>query len=263
LSPLSPDIADPPFDQNGHTMPLISLDTPRPALVTGASRGIGRAIALALAEMGCPVIIGYARNASLANDVAHAITSSGGRAATLSADLNDMAHVDRFAMDAAAPFGPVGILVNNAGIAARRDVFTNDVANFDETFSTNVRTAFALTQRLIGPMRDAGFGRLIFLSSTAARTGGVMSAPYAGSKAAIEGMMHHYALNLAAHGITSNAISPAFIATDMMANATVPPAMPVKRFGTVSECAMVAQLLVANSFINGQTIQVNGGIYMT
>ena len=112
-------------------------------------------------------------------------------------------------------------------------------------------------------MRDLQWGRLIFLSSTAARTGGVISAPYAASKAAAEGMMHHYAAYAAPYGITSNAIAPALIATDMIAGIALPPNIPLKRFGTPEEVAMVAQTMIACGFMTGQTIQINGGAYMT
>jgi 3-oxoacyl-[acyl-carrier protein] reductase len=244
-------------------MPLISIDQPRAALVTGGSRGIGRAFAFALAEMGCPVLVNYATNGEAAAEVADTIVAAGGKAIAVQADVTRDADLDRLVSAAHDAFGPIGILVNNTGIANRREVFGNTVADFDETFAVNVRSSYALTQRVIPDMRDQGFGRLVFLSSTAAKTGGVISAPYAGSKAAVEGMAHHYATYLAPHGVTTNIISPAFIATAMMAGGTLPPHMPVKRFGTAEECAMVLQMIVANGFLNGQTIQVNGGIYQT
>ncbi len=244
-------------------MPLISIDPPRPAIVTGASRGIGRAIALAIAELSCPVTVAYARNAEAAGETAARIVQMGGQAAAIEADLTDPADIERLADGARRAFGKIGILVNNAGIGTPREMFSGTVADFDATFAANTRGAYALTQLVLPDMRDLQWGRLIFLSSTAAKTGGVISAPYAGSKAAVEGMMHHYATYGAPYGITANAIAPAMIATDMVAGIGLPPHMPIERFGTAEEVAMVAQTIIACGFMTGQTVQVNGGLSMT
>ncbi len=245
-------------------MALIALEKPYPALVTGGSRGIGRAIALALAELGCPVTVNYVSNGKAAAEVVDLITEGGGRAIAVKADVSKEADVARLADAAATAFGPTGILVNNAAIAFQRSVFENTVAEYDETFAVNVRSAFMMTQAVLPGMRDAKWGRLIFLSSNAARTGGSMSATYASSKAALEGMMRHYAARLVDMGITSNAIAPAIVATDIFDGKTIPETdkMPMKRMGHVDEVAMIAQMMAANAYLTGQTILINAGRHM-
>ena len=156
-------------------------------------------------------------------------------------------------------YGPIGILVNNAGTASPRKIFENTVEDFDHTLQANVRSAFALTQAVFPEMRDQNFGRLIFLSSLAAVNGGVVSTAYAASKAALLGMMHSYAAALIDFHITSNAIAPALVESDMVAGLPIPPpeTMPLGRPGRPSEVGHVARLLVECGYINGQTIHLN------
>jgi 3-oxoacyl-[acyl-carrier protein] reductase len=244
-------------------MPLISLDIPRPAIVSGSSGGIGRAIALAIAELGCPVVAHYGKNAEAAGETVQRIARAGGRAIAVRADLTNVADAERLVEESRRAFGKIGVLVNNAGVATRRDVCANTVDDFDGAVSANARSAFLLTQLVLPDMRELGWGRLIFLSSIAARTGGVISTPYAGSKAMVEGMMHHYAAHAAPFGVTANAIAPAFIATEMIAGSAPPPHMPIQRFGAPEEVAMVAQTMIACGFMTGQTIEVNGGLHMS
>lgn len=245
-------------------MALIALETPYPAIVTGGSRGIGRAIALALAELGCPVTVNYVSNAKAAGEVVSAIEQAGGRAIAVKADVSKEVDVAHLVAAAQGAFGPAGILVNNAAIAYQRNVFENSVGEFDETFAVNVRSAFMMTQAVLPGMRDLKWGRLIFLSSNAARTGGSMSATYASSKAACEGLMRHYASRLVDMGITSNAIAPAIVETDIFDGKAIPPTdkMPMKRMGHVDEVAMIAQMIVANAYLTGQTIMINAGRFM-
>lgn len=245
-------------------MPLIALDKPYPAVVTGGSRGIGRAICFALAELGCPVTVNYVRNAKAATDVVRQIEATGGRAIAVRADVSREAEVAHLVGAAREAFGPAAILVNNAAIAYQRNIFENTAAEYDETFAVNVRSAFLMTQAVIGEMRDMGFGRLVFLSSNAARTGGSMSPTYAGSKAALEGMMRHYAQRLVDFGITSNAIAPAIVETEIFDGKVLPALdkVPMKRMGRPEEVAMVAQLMAANGYMTGQTILVNAGRHM-
>ncbi|HUA78673.1 MAG TPA: SDR family oxidoreductase, partial [Acetobacteraceae bacterium] len=193
------------------------------------------------------------------------IEADGGKARAIRADISEPGAVAALLKEARGGFGPIGILVNNAGIARHSSVFENTIEDFDATFATNVRSAFLVTQAVLPDMRDLAFGRLIFLSSTAAQTGGVISAAYAGSKAALLGMMHHYAASLMPWNITANAISPAFIDTDIFAGVTLPPAekLPLGRMGRADEVAEVARMIVTCGFMTGQTIQVNAGRYMT
>jgi 3-oxoacyl-[acyl-carrier protein] reductase len=245
-------------------MALIALERPYPAIVTGGSRGIGRAIALALAELGCPVTVNYVSNAKAAADTVAAVESRGGRAIAVQADVSKEAEVKRLVEASRAAFGPAGILVNNAAIAYQRNVFDNTADEYDETFAINVRSAFLMTQAVLPDMRDLKWGRLIFLSSNAARTGGSMSATYAASKAACEGLMRHYAARLVDFGITSNAIAPAIVETDIFDGKALPPTdkMPMKRMGHVDEVAMIAQMIAANAYLTGQTILINAGRHM-
>lgn len=235
------------------------------AVVTGASRGIGRAIAVALAATGCAVTINYVRNRKAANDVVSEIRAGGGNAHAVQADVSDANDVARLVVEARGALGPVSILVNNVGGGRPTAVFDNTVEDFDATFATNVRSAFLTTQAVLSEMRERRFGRLIFMSSIAAMTGGVISTPYAASKAALIGMMHHYAASLSKLNITANAIAPAFIETDLLAGIELPPAesMPLGRLGHPEEIGEVARMIVSCGFMTGQTIHVNAGRYMT
>jgi 3-oxoacyl-[acyl-carrier protein] reductase len=238
---------------------------PGHALVTGAGRGIGRAIARALGGMGCRVTVNYLRNRDAAQEVVALIRAEGGNAQAIQGDVSHPNAVSEVVTAARHAFGPIAILVNNAGIGQRLSVFEATVEDFDATFAVNVRSAFLVTQAVLQDMRDLNAGRLIFLSSTAAMTGGVISTAYAGSKAAVIGMMHHYAASLLPWNITANAISPAFIDTDIFAGIPMPPAesLPLKRLGRPEEVAEVARMIVTCGFMTGQTIQVNAGRYMT
>jgi 3-oxoacyl-[acyl-carrier protein] reductase len=235
------------------------------ALVTGASRGIGRAVAVALAEAGCDVAVNYKTRTAEAHAVRDQITAQGHRAIAVAADVSVATDVQRLIDEVRAALGPIDILVNNAGIArqARLDAITE--ADWDEIIDGNLKSCFLVTQAALPEMRSRGFGRIINLSSVAAQVGGVVSPQYAASKAGMLGLTRFYARHLAAQGITVNAIAPALIETEMVTsnpNAR-PDLIPVGRFGTVDEVADVAVMLAANGYITGQTIGVNGGWYPT
>ena len=237
----------------------------RHALITGASRGIGAGVARALASAGCAVTINYRKDRDAAESVAESIRSAGAKAAVIAADVSDVASLPPLLAQAREAFGPVSILVNNAGVGEHRSVFDNTLEDFDKTFQVNVRSAFALTQAVLPEMRQQRFGRLIFLSSMAAVNGGVVSTPYASSKAALIGMMHSYAAALIEFRITANAIAPALVESDMISALPIPSpeTMPLGRLGWPSEVGDVARLLVECEYINGQTIHLNAGRYMT
>jgi len=162
-------------------------------------------------------------------------------------------------------FGEVSILVNNAGVARGRKVEDVDLAVFDEAINVNLRSAFIVTAAALPAMRQARWGRLIFISSTAANVGGVVGPHYAASKAGMIGLMHSYATNLVKEGITANVISPALVETDMVRSdlRITPDRIPVGRFGRPEEVAEVAVMLARNGYITGQSININGGIYPT
>jgi 3-oxoacyl-[acyl-carrier protein] reductase len=235
------------------------------ALVTGGSRGIGRAIAVALAEVGADVAVNYRENHSASDDVVTTITQFGRRALALKADVSSPDEVESMIERITNRLGDVAILVNNAGIAQPRRLQDIDLATFDEAINVNLRSAFLVTSAVLPGMRRKHWGHLIFISSVAANIGGVVGPHYAASKAGMIGLMHGYASQLVKEGITANVISPALVDTDMVrSNAlAAPERIPLGRFGHPEEVAEVAVMLARNGYITGQAINVNGGLYPT
>ena len=183
----------------------------RVALVTGASRGIGRAIALALAERGAAVAVNFHSRAEEADAVVAQIRSAGGRAIAAPADVSVAAQVNEMAARAAGELGPVDILVNNAGIA------TGGVReeDFDRGIAVNLKSAFLCTEAVLPAMRARRWGRIVNISSVAARGAGVVGVVYNASKAGLEGLTRGYASRVAKDGVTVNAIAPGPIDTEM------------------------------------------------
>jgi 3-oxoacyl-[acyl-carrier protein] reductase len=235
------------------------------ALITGGSRGIGRAIALAFASNGCSVAINYLRAKDEAAAVVNAIQQAGGRASAIQADISREEEVSRLLATVERELGPVDLLVNNAGINPGKPFTELTLEDWNRTIQTNLTSAFLVSQDVVPGMRQRQWGRLIFLSSVAAQTGGVIGPHYAASKAGMLGLMHSYASLLAKEGITSNAIAPALIETDMIrGNKSIRPDMlPVGRFGEADEIARAALFLATTGYITGQTINLNGGWYMS
>ena len=239
--------------------------TNRVALVTGASRGIGRAIATSLAAAGAKIAVNYHTASAQADEVVAEIAAAGGTAVAFKADVSDAHAAATLVRETETRLGPIEILVNNAGVIARRPVEEVGPDYWDETIRINLSSAFYVTHAALPGMRARRWGRIIFLSSIAAQTGGVIGPHYAASKAGLHGLAHSYASLFAKEGITANAIAPALIDTDMVRGnpAARPDLIPVKRFGLPDEVAAVAVLLASNGYITGQTISVNGGWYMT
>jgi 3-oxoacyl-[acyl-carrier protein] reductase len=237
----------------------------RVALVTGGNRGIGRAIAEALAEAGADVAISYRTRENDAADTSRRIERVGRRCLAVRADVSLSAAVEQLVAAVERGLGAVDVLVNNAGITRPQPL--EDIAEQDwhDLIAVNLTSAFLMTQRVVPGMRRRKWGRLINLSSVAAQLGGVVGPHYAASKAGLVGLTHSYAALLAKDGITANAIAPALIGTEMVADNPRARAdlIPVGRFGTVDEVAAAAVLLATNGYITGQTISVNGGWYMT
>jgi 3-oxoacyl-[acyl-carrier protein] reductase len=236
--------------------------TNKVALVTGASRGIGKAIALALAEEGIRIAVNYRSSKEEAERIVALITQKGGKALAVGADVSEDAQVMAMADRIGRELGAVDILINNAGVAAKRRIEETTESDFDDTIKKNLKSSFLVTQAVLPAMRKAGWGRIVMMSSLAAQMGGEVSLSYAASKAGQIGMMHFYARNLAKEGITVNAIAPAVIATDMVAQLGLSAAkIPLGRTGTTEEIAQAVVFLVKNAYITGQTINVNGGAY--
>jgi 3-oxoacyl-[acyl-carrier protein] reductase len=231
------------------------------ALVTGASRGIGKAIALALADEGIHVAINYHNKKEEADEVCKLIQTKGIKALTVRADVSEAKQVSAMIDAIEKELGEINIFVNNAGISIRRKIEEVTEEDFDEMIKTNLKSTFLVTQSILPGMRKNKWGRIIIISSVAAQTGGAVGLHYAASKAGQLGMMHFYAKNLAAEGITVNAIAPAIIETDMInqLGGLTPSNIPVGRFGKPEEIAGTAILLVKNGYITNQTININGG----
>ena len=235
------------------------------ALITGASRGIGRATALALASVGCDIAINYLHAETDAESVAASVEEVGRRSCVVQADVSQPKDVERLVATVERQFGAIDILVNNAGMNLTKPLAELELSDWRKTIDANLTSAFLVSQAVIPKMRQRRWGRLVFISSAAAQTGGVIGPHYAASKAGMHGLMHSYASLLVHEGITSNAVAPAHIETDMIRNnpAFRPDRMPVGRFGRVEEVADVVVLLAVHGYITGQTINVNGGWYMS
>ena len=235
----------------------------RVALVTGASRGIGKAIALALAESGAAVAVNYRERSHDAAALANAIQENGGRAVSISGDVSLSTEVQKIVRDIAAQFGPIDILVNNAGVGSVRSVDDITEEDFDRTIGVNLKSAFLCTQAVLPRMRAKHWGRIVNISSIGARIGaGSQSVAYGASKAGLEGLTRAYALRLAAEGITVNAIAPGLVDTELgkpLIEAGVASRIPVGRAGTADEIAQTVMFLITNGYITGQTVAVNGG----
>jgi 3-oxoacyl-[acyl-carrier protein] reductase len=235
------------------------------ALVTGASRGIGRAIAIALARSGANLAISFKASETAALETCSSIQALGRRCVAVQADVSVAADVSRLVSAVEAGLGPVQILVNNAGITRPQPLESIAEADWDELIAVNLKSVFLLSQAVVPKMREAAWGRIINMSSVAAQLGGVVGPHYAASKAGILGLTHSYARLLAREGITVNAIAPALISTEMVSNNPNARAdiIPLNRFGSVEEVAEVAVMLAKNGYVTGQTLSVNGGWYMT
>ena len=236
--------------------------TGRVALVTGASRGIGAAVALALAEAGADVAINYRERGDEAAAVAATIVATGRRAVTVAADVSRGEAVSDMVRLVQARLGRIDILVNNAGIALIRGIDDLTEADFDETIAVNLKSVFLCTQAVLPPMRAQGWGRIVNISSGAARGAGGVGLHYNASKAGMEGMTRGYAARLVKQGITVNAVAPSLIETDMVRSgvASSPARIPLGRFGTGEEVAKVVMMLVGNGYMTGQTVALSGGM---
>lgn len=234
------------------------------ALVTGASRGLGRAIALALAEAGADLVLNFRRRATEAHTVEAQIRQLSRRCITIQADVSVAAEVEHLVRSAEGQLGPIDILVNNAGIARPQPIEEINEQDWDDVLTTNLKSCFLVTHAVLPGMRARQWGRIINLSSVAAQVGGVIGPHYAASKAGMLGLTHFYAQLLAKEGITVNAIAPALVETEMVTSIpnVRPDRIPVGRFGVPEEVADVAVLLARNGYMTGQTINVNGGWFM-
>ena len=237
--------------------------TSRTTLVTGASRGIGKAIAIALAEAGANVAVNYRERKTEAEETVKIIKALGRKAAAFQADVSNAKAVTDLIQRIEAVLGPIDILVNNAGVALRRSLDELTEEDFDRTIATNLKSAFLCTHAVFAGMRERGWGRIINISSGAARAAGVVGAHYNASKAGMEGLTRGYAARLAKDGVTVNSVAPSLIDTEMIGphRSEDVGRIPVGRLGTGEEVAAVVVMVAANAYITGQTVQVNGGLH--
>ena len=188
----------------------------RVALVTGGSRGIGRAIAISLAEAGAAVAVNYLQQAEQADKVVEQIGASGGLATAIGADVSRSAEVARMVGAVESGLAPIDILVNNAGIALMRTLDDLSEDDFDRTIAVNLKSVFLCTQAVVPAMRARQWGRIVNISSGAARGAGGVGPHYNASKAGLEGLTRGYAARLVKDGITVNAVAPSLIESDMV-----------------------------------------------
>jgi 3-oxoacyl-[acyl-carrier protein] reductase len=233
----------------------------RVALVTGGSRGIGQAIAVSLAEAGAAIAVNYREKAAEARNVVETIHRAGGRAMAVGADVSQAAEVAGMMAAIERELGSVDVLVNNAGIGLVRSVDELSEDDFDRTIAVNLKSVFLCTQAVVPGMRARKWGRIVNISSGAARGAGGVGPHYNASKAGMEGMTRGYAARLVKDGITVNAVAPSLIETDMVsAVASSAARIPLGRFGTPQECAQVVMMLVGNEYMTGQTVALSGGL---
>jgi 3-oxoacyl-[acyl-carrier protein] reductase len=233
----------------------------RVALVTGASRGIGAAVALRLAEAGAAVAVNYRERAEDAEALVARIKSSGGRAIAVAADVSHSVAVTGMVERIARELGPIDILINNAGIAIVRGVDDLTEDDFDRTILVNLKSAFLCIQAVLPAMRARRWGRIVNISSGAARAPGAIGPHYNASKAGMEGLTRGYAARLVKEGITVNNVAPSLIETDMMKGRTdLARNIPLGRMGQPEEVAQAVAMVLGNEYMTGQTIILNGGM---
>ncbi|WBL78397.1 SDR family NAD(P)-dependent oxidoreductase [Bradyrhizobium xenonodulans] len=233
----------------------------RTALVTGGSRGIGAAVCRALAASGAAVAINCREQIGQAEQLASEIVKQGGRAIAIAADVSRRDAVAGMVERITAELGPIDILVNNAGIAITRSLDDLTEEDFDRTMLVNLKSVFLCTQAVLPAMRARKWGRIVNISSGAARGGGSIGPHYNASKAGMEGLMRGYAARLVKDGITVNAVAPSLIETDMMSGQKqLVSRIPLGRFGTAEEVAKAVMLLVDNAYMTGQTVALSGGM---
>jgi 3-oxoacyl-[acyl-carrier protein] reductase len=236
----------------------------RVALVTGASGGIGAELSRGLAEAGAAVALHYATNEAAAAGLAAEIEAAGGRALTLGADLGDASAPERLIGEVERELGPVDMLAANAGLSRPGSWEDVGAEAFDETVAVNLRAPYLLARRVLPGMCERGFGRILFTSSVAALTGGIVGPHYASSKAGLHGLTHFLASRVAADGVTVNAIAPALVEDTAMLPGEpgeLRKAVPVGRLGKPAEVADLAIAMLCNGYLTSKVVMLDGGIH--
>jgi len=240
------------------------------AIVTGGSRGIGKAIAIALAKEGINVALTYKTNREKALSVVEEIESKSNRAICIKLDQRSREDIRKVIEEVHKKFGKINILINNAAIAQEKPFETITDDDWDNMIAVNLRGPFILCQEVIPDMIEQGWGRIINICSVGGQLGGINQVHYAAAKAGLINLTRSIARIYSTYGITSNAVSPGLVDTDMVAEELTTPAgkekvrsIPIGRIATAEEIANVVVFLASEkaSYITGQTINVNGGMY--
>ena len=240
------------------------------AIVTGASRGIGRAIALSLASSGANVVVNYAGSEAAAHEVANEIEKMGRKAVLFQADVSDGEKVSQMVKKTLEEFGRVDILVNNAGITRDNLLMRMKDSEWDQVINTNLKGVYNCIKAVTRPMMKQRAGRIINISSVVGSLGNPGQANYVAAKAGVIGLTKSVAREMASRGITVNAVAPGFIETDMTAKlgediqTSLMAQIPLQRLGQPDDIANMVRFLCSDeaSYITGQTIHVDGGMYM-
>ena len=238
----------------------------RVALITGASGGIGGALALALAREGVDLALAHGRHRQDAERIAQ---RSGRRTLLLAGDMADPEVPARLVRETREALGSCDILVANAGVGEKLPWDEVDLETWDRTVDVNLRAPWLLTRAALPAMLDAGFGRILYVSSVAALNGGVIGPHYAASKAGLHGLMHHMAARVAGKGVTVNTIAPALVTGTRMLPVdpenpdAMPMPVPVGRLGTTEEIADLAVAMLRNGYLTNKTITLDGGLLPT
>ena len=247
---------------------LASLDG-AVVVVTGASRGLGRAIAEELGSGGAKVVINYSSSKEPAEEAAESISSNGGEAIVVQADVSDPEQAQKLIDETVEKFGRVDVLVNNAGINIDKTLKKLSVEDWDKVIQVDLNSAFYTVHAALPHMMEQGSGKIVNMSSFVGEAGNVGQANYAAAKAGLLGFTKTAAQELARYGITVNAICPGFIETDMVAN--IPEearekllkTVPLGRFGQPEEVARAVRFVVEDAdYMTGQSLDINGGVYI-
>ncbi|WP_206459819.1 3-oxoacyl-[acyl-carrier-protein] reductase [Anaerovorax sp. IOR16] len=240
------------------------------AFITGASRGLGKAIAIAMAKNGANIAFAYASNQSAALETCEEIRSFGVEAEAFLCDVTDFSQTGEVVKQAISRFGKIDILVNNAGITKDGLIFSMKEQDFDKVIDTNLKGAFHMIKHFCGPFMKQRQGTIINISSVSGLMGNPGQANYSAAKAGLIGLTKTVAKEFASRGITCNAIAPGFIETDMTAKLSEKTkeaaieAIPLKRMGKPEDIANIAVFLASDqaNYITGETIKVDGGLYV-